>query len=407
MSKKDESPFSVRTLYLLIAVSVLSLLFGFGLAIFNETSPTSNVDSNSYSRSALGHNAFVRFLRELQIPTLVSQNQSGQKAESALLVLLEPSIHSSSRNKALQMLDSADTVLVVLPKWHGAEDNDKTGHIAAASLVDAQNLNEVLSLFASGATVIRPKKLRPMETIDGLAITPTLASPQFLRSDSLEGLIENEDGILLGWVSDSNIAVLSDPDVLNNHGLDNGNNAALIAAIINELRGEGPIIIDETLHGFTRKPDLWHALFEMPFVLVTLQILLCTGLIIWSGTKRFGKAKSRGRAFLFGTDFLILNTAKLMRLGGHSKLALLAYRDTTLRTVARKLHSHTDISLDRLQDWLAATETARSVSKPLSTILSEIDEVTTQKSPQSTALLAAANSIYTWKEEILHGPTSR
>ena len=89
-------------------------------------------------------------------------------------------------------------------------------------------------------------------------IAPDLEAPiQLMHGDRLQPLIGDADGMLLGELTDRNrkIWVLSDPDVISNHGLARAGNAALAVAMIKRLRsGSGSVVFDETVHGFISEP---------------------------------------------------------------------------------------------------------------------------------------------------------
>ncbi len=404
---EETGAFSKRTLYLLISVGVLSLLFGFGLAIFGGgVGQPPTAESNTYSRSALGHHALIKFLHALEVPLVTSQHDSGDKAQSALVVLLEPNVHDDNRQDARDMIDSAEGVLLVLPKWQGEQDEEHPDQVTSVALIEPEQVLDALVLLDQQATLYRPQTLGQTHSSEAISALPTLAAPQLLRSSNIDAILSVGDGILFGKVTGEDIWILSDPDILNNHGLDNGQNALLASQIIDEARGGRTVVIDETLHGFLRKPDMWRALFEMPFVLVTIQVFLCVLLLIWGGTARFGKALIKAPSIGQGTAFLIGNTARLMRLGGHSGLALSRYRLVTLRAVAKSLHAPRGLELGALYEWLARIETNRSIKQSLSSIAQEIDDLVAQKSPDSDDLLKAARHLYRWKEEILNGPTT-
>ena len=76
-------------------------------------------------------------------------------------------------------------------------------------------------------------------TTNALGLAPNLASPiQLMRGPGLRAIIAADRGMLVGEISDRNrkIWVLSDPDVISNHGLAREGNAALAVAIIKRLR---------------------------------------------------------------------------------------------------------------------------------------------------------------------------
>src|SRR5262245_9969360 len=91
-SRMRENPFSSRATFWLVAVGLVSFLVTIGFTVFGAppAAPPSR-GADSFSRSAIGHHAFVALLRELEIPVVVSHWESAKRADStALLILTEP-----------------------------------------------------------------------------------------------------------------------------------------------------------------------------------------------------------------------------------------------------------------------------------------------------------------------------
>src|SRR5262249_56525747 len=91
---------------------------------------------DAFSRSALGHRAFLDLARGRGIPVLVSRHDSARRAGTGgVLVLAEPRLESDQSPRARRMeaiLAAAHTVLLVLPKWTGRDDPARPGCTAAA-----------------------------------------------------------------------------------------------------------------------------------------------------------------------------------------------------------------------------------------------------------------------------------
>ena len=137
----SEGSFSSRSARLLAAVAGLSLVAAGLLAVFGdafEDVPSSGADS--YSRSALGHHAFARLLRELGHPVIASRHRTATKATDAtVLVLAEPQIGVfEARAEALAaMASGASRVLLVLPKRVGAQSPTRRSWLAPARCCSA------------------------------------------------------------------------------------------------------------------------------------------------------------------------------------------------------------------------------------------------------------------------------
>ncbi|MHC4164252.1 MAG: DUF4350 domain-containing protein, partial [Planctomycetota bacterium] len=290
-------PFRPRTVLWLLAVGGLSLLSAVFWGLFGaDVVGVSSARADSFSRSALGHHALVELLRELEIPVVVSRFDSGHRAgRAALLVLAEPQLGDSSTRDAdalRRTVAAAGGALLVLPKWRGVDDPERPGWIAEASLRPAEEPNEFLDIVGvEDARVVRPAATTDWRTelVDG---APSLSAPQLLlRAGSVTGLVHCSEGILFGRVEMhvGSLYVLSDPDVLANHGLGRGLNAALAARMLEIARSEQQaVVIDETFHGHVQEPSVHRALFDFPLLLSTLQALLTLLVLLWSGMGRFG-----------------------------------------------------------------------------------------------------------------------
>ena len=107
-----------------------------------------------------------------------------------------------------------------------------------------------------------------------------------------------EDGTgntLLGTAmldDDTRIWVLSEPGVIDNAGLRDRANLHFAVGLLDTIRRGGPVVFDETMHGFEETPSLWKALFRFPLALVTLHVTLLVVVVVWAGLGRFGPAKS-------------------------------------------------------------------------------------------------------------------
>ena len=175
------------------------------------------------------------------------------------------------------------------------------------------------------------------------------------------------------------VTILTDPDVVNNHGLDEGKNARFAVGLIDELRAGGPVVFDEIAHGYTLEPSIWKLMFQWPLVLATLQALICILILVAATAGRFGPAASAGRPYAAGKDFLIRNTAALLRYGGHDGEALRRYLTSTVHSVRVALHAPRDLNAAAMTAWLERIRVARNGTVPLPDL--ERDVVTAATDP--------------------------
>ncbi|MEZ5667591.1 MAG: hypothetical protein R3F55_09205 [Alphaproteobacteria bacterium] len=291
-------------------------------------------------------------------------------------------------------------MLVVLPKWRGEPADDNPRWIGSAEPVPVSAVEAIVNLIDPGARIVRGAAV---ETV-GFGAQIALTAPQLIASTRLDPLVGDSRGMLVGStvVDGLRVAVLSDPDVIANHGIGVGGNAAFALSLIDLLRPVGgTVVVDETVHGLTQRPDLWRVMFEMPFLLATLQGLVALCLLVWAGIGRFGPPQPPDRAFAPGAATLLDTGAGLLdprRHGGHF---LRGSADMCVRQVADRLHAPRGLDRRALVAWLDRVGQARRVP----TAFERLDrDVATAAAGDNTArILDAAQRLNSWKREMLDG----
>jgi hypothetical protein len=278
---------------------------------------------------------------------------------------------------------------------------------------------------------------------NALGLPPSLVSPaQLMQGPGLHPLIASDRGLLLGEISDRNrrVWVLSDPDVIANHGLARAGNAALAVAIINGLRassssspasrkgessgekGGGKVVFDETVHGYLAKPlSPFFLLFSFPFVVATGQALIALALLLWATMARFGAPQSAPAPLSAGRSGLLQNVAKLIEFTGHQPVIVARYVRETMREVARALHAPRGVSGAALIAWLQRVGGARGVDVDCGALIEQADRLAPAGPPaaaaafgqaeqgirtgrrDASALVRLARDTHRWKGEILDG----
>lgn len=396
-------PFSRTTLWVIIGVVAVSLIVAIVLVMIgSDPSSQRSAGADAYSRSAIGHRGLVELLRRLDIPVVVSRHGSASKGRSGLVVLAEPTA-ALSASELERLVEGSRSVLVILPKWRGYA-NPGDSWIEQSARVATAEIEDVLraALDDSRPRLITETAVQAWQTADLPA--PKLAVPQLVTNHDFEGGVWTDAGSLVvhRLTSNGRITVLTDPDIVNNAGLREPAHAQLAVALIDELRAGGPVIFDETIHGHTQSPSLWRVMFDFPLVLATLQVLLCCVLAVWAAMVRFGPAKAPPPPLAPGKDFLIRNTAALLRFGGHHTEALRRYLAATELAVRRELHAPESLPRLAMVAWLERLATDRGCTISLSSLESEVASPTT---PIQAVHLA--DKIYRWRQEMIHGPRNR
>ncbi|MCK6459482.1 MAG: hypothetical protein L6Q95_06265 [Planctomycetes bacterium] len=397
------NPFRGRTAIVLTGVAGVSFLALLLWWVFgNEIVPARSSAADSFSRSALGHRAFVELLRELGIPTVVSRFNSGGKArDSALLVVAEPRVgrNDARHRMLLGMIGQAERTLLVLPKWRGKESEQQPGFIEAAEPLEAWEVEAVLAALGADLDLVR---VAPGETVSWrsgeIGAMPDIPAPQLLRGDFDSRCVWCAQGVLLGYVETSrgSVLVLSDPDLLSNHGLVRPGNAVAAMGMLDLARGgQDAVVIDETLHGFGKEPSLYRALFEFPLGLATIQAILATAVLLWAAMGRFGAPRPPAPPFEAGKKALIGNIAALLAYGGHGAHALRRYLDGAVAEVRTALH---------VPAGLKAAEAEERLDRAHGAIrLRELRALVNRQSTDRRHILAIARRIHRWREETIRG----
>ena len=176
-----------------------------------------------------------------------------------------------------QSLFEAPNVLYVLPKRRGEPANDRPAWLRRVDWVGRGEVERVLHAVHSDGRIERPDGAVNWTT-NRLGPIPEIDRPQLIAGGgSLRPIVGGGGGILVGEArrGGRRIWVLSDPDILANHGLARGDNAAFAVALIDALRSPGgTVVFDETHHGFIQRPSLWRSASRLPFAIVSIQALI-------------------------------------------------------------------------------------------------------------------------------------
>jgi hypothetical protein len=409
----SRNPFSRRGLVALVSVLSVSFLALLIWGVFGgEIRPTSSAQADSFSRSALGHSAFVALLRELGIDAVVSRNNSGAKAgHRAALVIAEPQVDGDGQRGFLlrTMLDRAEHALLVLPKWQGVEDPKHEGWVKGAELIWTVRVPGAIKALGGNVGVVRVEPGEPVRwRTGGLGVAPRLGRPQLKTGSGIEPIVSCDQGVLLGRVPTSKagpLLVLSDPDLLSNHGLARPGNAVAVMRMLELLRPDEdtPVVLDETLHGFGREPSVYRALFDFPLLLATLQALAVVALLLWAAMGRFGPPRPVDPPLEPGKETLIGNTAALLARGGHAGHAVGRYFAQVLQEARRQLHAPASLSPEEAEDWLDQVAASRGIGPPLGQLRRRVEALERPGAERGRRALVAARHIHSWKERMIRG----
>ncbi len=402
----DGAPFATRTVWWLIAVGALSFA---GASIFTVLDDrVRSTAADTFSVSAIGHRALVETLERLDVPVIVSRYRSAEKARSGtVLVVAEPTNRALS-DAEFESLFDAPNVLYVLPKRRGEPADDNPAWLRSVDWVDLGDVERALRVVHSGGRIQRHDG-RVRWATNRLGPNPEIDQPQLIASGSLRPIVAGDGGILVGETrrGDSRIWVLSDPDILANHGLASGDNAALVVALLDGLRRPGgAVVFDETHHGFVQRPSLWRSAFRLPFAIVSVQALIAMAVLMWAAAGRFGAPVPVPKPYKSGKAALIDNAANLVETGGLTGDVFARYVASVQRDVARRLHAPRRFDARELVDWLDRIGRARGLDETLGTLIREADDLMHRARADDARFLRVARRLNRWRQEMIDGPRS-
>ena len=192
------------------------------------------------------------------------------------------------------------------------------------------------------------------------------------------------------------VYVLSDPDLLNTHGLNDLTTTRSALAILDGLHSSGgPIALDVTLHGFSRGRSILKLAFEPPFLALTLCIFAAALMMGWHAYARFGPPVVPERAVAFGKAALVDNSSALIRVAKREPRMGARYVGVVRTIVANLVGAPRDLDraeLDNLLDRIGHSKQADV------TIASLAEESASLKN--NADLMRLAQRLHRWRTEM-------
>src|SRR5215472_4651431 len=303
-------------------------------------------------------------------------------------------------------LMNAHTVLLILPKWIGTPSEAHRGWISAAVQLPEGTARTAAQI--ANIQVVRVPQV-PAWSRNEIGARPVIAEGgvQLIKSSRLRPVVGSDSGMLVGEMRNAGrrLWILADPDVMQNHGLADPNNAAFAVALLDAMRGaDGNIVFDEVVHGFeeTASSPL-RLLFEFPFVLATIQGAIAVALLLWATMRRFGAPLTPPVELKSGKRSLIEATANLLDVARHRPIIIRRYVHAIVQDVARQLHAPAGLSEGALIEWLGRTARAREAQIDFGAVVSRVDALVAGGRSAVTPLATLARDIFRWKREVTDG----
>ncbi len=229
--------------------------------------------------------------------------------------------------------------LIVLPKWRSGMRLTRIAHPILRA--DTQRIARLGDDLIGGDGFEIKNATRPFLELgyvspEGARRRATIYAAQLFTAPGCRPIIGDEDAMILGEcpiaeTGDQRTAyVLSDPDLLNNHGLTLGDNAFIIRDVVADIARPGRILVDYSESNWlvsdaqrSMRERSWSDLlrfFSPPFTLIWVGLAIAFALLLWRAGVRFGPlAPAPG-----------MGASKTMAIAARARLMLLSGRDGAL-----------------------------------------------------------------------------
>ena len=422
VTEELEGGFSRRTLGWIIGGVSVSLAVTLLLMVRTETlDRRPPPENNSFSYSALGHNAVVEFLKMTGLGVVARRSMAGGGIGSKRpLVLVEPAPRGPGwdpeRLAALsrEAKERGAPLVLVLPKWRaGASRKDRPDWLTRVRLWSGRSVLRVTETLDEdgfeGLSLRRFRGVQRCSSVWGRAELKVNVEPAQLFQKSFPGLqplVTCQGGILIAQREETKTAprilVVSDPDLFNNQGLGREENALVVHQLFTRGLGATGAVFDETIHGLTRTPGLLAEATSFPLVLAVLQGLVLLGLVLWAGMGRFGKPLPLSLGLAAGKEILIDNTAKLLENGGHAADGVVRYFRQVTRAVASHYFLPPDLPDGERLARLQQITNARGVRMHLAELEQTLLHLPAGR-PGEEQAVRYARRLHDWRVEMTNG----
>ena len=161
----------------------------------------------------------------------------------------------------------------------------------------------------------------------------------------------------------------------------------MLSVVAGRLREGGPVIFDETIHGYYLDPNLLKAMFQFPLVFVTTAAVATIAVLLWAATGRFGAPARVEPPLRMGKATLVAAGADMLSSGRHESPIADRYRKVVLDEVGRRIHAPLQAHERTLGTWLDRVGQARGVRRKFTELWQGFDVPPGSGSQQSRLLL--------------------
>lgn len=316
-----EGSFNPKVMLFVTAIGITAFLFMLILGAYSpDLRSGRNGGSHALSNASTGFSALVRLASETgRNPTIV---RSEMDLRDENLAVITPDHGYANLGKILENRGPRAT-LVILPKWESVADQAHGGWVRIQGLLSAED--PAATLYPGIPLRIARARNHGEALVNVDPAAPAVmhfAAPAIVQTMSgrgLEPLMTTRSGALvLAKVASRNLYILSEPDLLNNHGMGDESQARAALAMLGYLNSTDAngVLFDVTANGLGRSRSPLKLAFDPPFLAVSMTLFAAMTLAAWQSLVRFGPVRRRERAIAFGKAALVNNSAALIRKAG-------------------------------------------------------------------------------------------
>jgi len=371
------APFAARTIFILIALSVVGFLSYLVLSAYaDDLRPSQNGGTHALSNSAVGFSGLADLIKRTHGDVHLVRREADLGDDTLLVLTPDAGTDPTAVKRILDRRQDLPT-LVILPKWIVMPLPAKANWVRSTGTLPA--FIAAMPISSIGKVEISDAARGKFRTISGPQLETAFESP--------------DGGALVAYVGESVTMIAGDPDLFNNQGLATLEGAERAMRILSQFAGpDSPVAFDLTLHGFGRNPNLLRLAFEAPFLPLTLCVLLAALLAGWHAMMRFGPARLPDRGVAFGKRALAENGAALLRLARRRHRTGERYATLVRETVAASTGAPPGLTGDALDRYLDKLDRD---GEPFSSIAARAADAR-----DTRGLLAAARDLHHWKRTV-------
>lgn len=369
-----DSPFSPRTVLGLVVVGAAAFvaflwMIGAGLSGGNPNNGTASVGGKGLT----GYAAMADFLERRGYDVSRVQSKGGLR-QPGLLVLTPPQgMDGAEIEKVIAARRRIGPTLVITPKWLALpvgelDPKAKPGWVALGDATTPEWQGFLDDVGVDISPMRRDGAVgawRGAGAAGAVPVSEKVLSGQGPRLVPL--VVGAQDGrMLAAWLNDGGyygalydltegtppsldedeadyelypLVVVFEPDLLNNYGFADLENARLAEALVQAALdgGDKRVAFDLTMVGFVRTENLLTLAFTPPFLAATLCLLLAALVAGWRAFNRFGPPRLGTRAIAFGKRALVANAAGLIRRTRRLHLISAPFADAARERLAHAL----------------------------------------------------------------------